>query len=350
MYSTDDLITLKEWALRNPQTNPFSNCLNIGELGGADLYWDEFKYRYKQRKIFDTDEFISAIERCFRYNQYKYNKLYQTTLLAYNTLYNYMVKKSGQEENTLNLNKQKTGTDTVTPNITITETPAEKITKTETPTIKTKETTTPNVTEATTRTPNTTKTAVETPRAKITEIETPRVSTTTTTNPADYTDSLYKTTFDSTTERPVQQTTRAYDALHPETVTTTPTAGENTKTTEGVSGTNTTETKETGTETTNKNTTGTNTKNFEYVSGNTTTETSHSGTNKEVKTGTEQTTYGSNVKDTGTETLEYKNRVDEGYMYRPPQDAIEDERKIAMFTLLDIIFSDVEQATLLSIY
>lgn len=349
-YFSCETMLLKEWVLINPDVNPFSTCYNIENLGGAELYWEEFKYRYKQREIFDPDEFVNAIKRCFVYNSYKYEKLYETTQVEYNMLHNYLVEKVGQEQNTLNLSKQKTGTDTVTPNITITETPAVTTTKTETPTTSLQETTTPNLTEATTKTPRVETTTTETPRVKVRETETPRVSTTTTTSPANYTDAMSKTTFDSDTFNPVQTTTRTYDANHPETVITTPTDGTNIKLTEPTEGTNTTVVSQNGTETTNTTKTGSQTKTSTYTSGNVQTITSQTGNNTERKTGTESTQYNTNVSDTGTETLAYLNRKDQGYMYRPPQDAIEDERKVAIFSLLDIILSDIEQATLISIY
>ena len=42
--------------------------------------------------------------------------------------------------------------------------------------------------------------------------------------------------------------------------------------------------------------------------------------------------------------------MDKGFMYRNPQDAIEDERKIADFAIINVILEDVERYTLLSIY
>ena len=67
-------------------------------------------------------------------------------------------------------------------------------------------------------------------------------------------------------------------------------------------------------------------------------------------TGSDTTRYGKQKDTDGTETLSFNNRVDSGYMYREPQNAIKDEREIAVFTILDTILSDVERATLLSIY
>lgn len=342
-------LTLKEWADLNPSVNPFTGCNNIVALGGADLYWNEFKYRYKYREIYDPDDFVSAIERVFLYNQYKFNKLLASTNLEYDPLNNYLVLKSGSEKNSVNMSKAKTGTDTVTPDITKTETPNTTKTETETPSVKTKETITPNTQIEETRTPNLTKDTTETPRVKIQETETPGVSTTSTTNPADYTDNLSKSTYNDAALFPVSSNERVYDSQHPQTQTITPT-GTNTKTTEPINGTNKTETKETGNEKTVTNTTGTQTKNFEVVSGDTRTVTSQTGTVTTRETGTERTQYGSTVADTGTETLEYLNRTDSGYMYRNPQDVIEDERKIAIFSLLDVILADVEQATLISVY
>ena len=345
-----EFVTLKEWVLENPTINPFSTCYNIEELGGADLYWEEFKYRYEEREIYSPTKFVNEIHRIFLFNSYKFKKLYDTMVVEYNMLNNYLVEKTGQEQNTLNLSKQKTGTDTVTPNITITETPAVTTTKTETPTTSLQETTTPNLTEAVTKTPRVETTTTETPRVSVQETETPRVSTTTTTTPANYVDAMSKTTFDTDTYNPVQTTSRTYDAQHPETVITTPTDGTNVKVTVPTDGTNTTVVSQNGTETTNTTKTGSQTKTSTYTAGNIQTITSQTGNNTERKTGTESTQYNTNISDTGTETLAYLNRKDAGYMYRPPQDAIEDERKIAVFSLLDIILSDIEQATLISVY
>lgn len=342
-------LTLKEWSDANPTTNPFVGCINITALGGADLYWDEFKYRYKYREIYEPDEFVSAVQRVFRYNEYKFSKLLASTNLEYDPLNNYMVLKTGSEKNTVNMSKSKTGTDTVTPDLTKTETPNTTRTETETPTVKTRETVTPNISSTVTRTPNLTKDTTETPRVKVQETETPGVSTSSTVVPADYTDNLSKSTYDDTQLYPVSSNARVHDNQHPQTQTITPT-GTNTKVTEPVNGTNKTEEKETGTETTTTTNNGTQTKNFEVVSGNNQTTTTQSGSVITKQTGTEKTQYGSNVNDSGTETLEYLNRTDKGYMYRNPQDVVEDERKIALFSLLDVILADVEQATLISVY
>ena len=97
-------------------------------------------------------------------------------------------------------------------------------------------------------------------------------------------------------------------------------------------------------------TTGTNEKITEYLSGNTQTIKSQSGTDTVRKTGTETTQYNTTVSDTGTDTLSFNGRRDSGYMYRNPQDVIEDERKVAKFSLIDVILIDVEQVTLISVF
>lgn len=349
MYSCSTL--LKTWTENNPNVNPFSNCRNIAALGGADIFWAEFMYRYDNREIYDTDRFVSAVERCFLINEYKYSTMLASLNLAYNPLNNYLVSKTGDEKKTLNLSKGKTGTETKSPDVTITTTPNLTTTETATPTLKTRETTTPNITQDSTFTPTTEDTTVETPRVKTKTTETPRVSTTTTTKPADYTEDLSKTTFDNTvTQKPVQTVTRIYDSTGKEVVTTDVPTGTNETTVEPIEGTNTTKLSHTGNDNTITKTTGTNEKITEYISGNTTTQTTQNGTETKRQTGTEQMQYNTIVSDTGTDTLSYVNRQDSGYMYRNPQDAVKDEREIAAFSLIDVILKDVEQATLISVY
>lgn len=408
-FNIEHTPTVEHWSRTHPSENPFVGCRNIEPLGGAQIYWDEFLYRYGCREIFKVDEFVNAIKRNFVYNEYKYEKLLATTALEYNPLNNYLITKAGSEINTLNKEKTKTGTDTTTPNLTTTETPrvvttevetptiktretetpnlTENITKTpnttktttETPGVKTRETVTPNVTEASTRTPNTVTNTIETPRVRTEETETPNTVKTTVTTPTDYSDSTSKTTYDNTlSTKLVSVVERDFDSdeTAEETLT-----GSVTKVSEFTAGTNSTQVSNTGTETNNKTTTGstitdkevisgsnstserlsgtetegktktgTNTTNFEYVSGNTTTETSQNGTNTITKTGQQEVEYDTSETDAGTEELSFLNRTDSGYMYRPPQDAIEDERKIAIFSILDIVLSDVERATLISVY
>ena len=328
-------ILLKDWVVENPTTNPFTNCRNVTQLGGSDVLWAEFQYRYKNEEIYSPDDFVAAVERCFIQNEYKYTKMLASMGIIYNPLNNYLVNKEGSEVKTLNLSKGKTGTETVTPNLTTTSTPHVTTTTTETPTLKIKETQTP----------------VETPTVKTKTTETPRVEKTITTTPADYTDSTSKTTFDNTQDlKAVQSVSRVYDAQHPETTTEVPTSGTNETTNEVVSGNTRTVTSHTGDDETETVTTGTNEKVTEYLSGNTQTIKSQTGSDTVTKTGTESTQYNTTVSDTGTDTLSFNARKDSGYMYRNPQDVVEDERKIANFSLIDVIMIDVEAVTLISVY
>ena len=86
------LKTLNEWALDNPTTNPFSGCLNVDTYGGANLLYNELLYRYGEREVFKADQFVAEIERLFIINSYKYNRLYQTTVQAYDIFSNYKVQ------------------------------------------------------------------------------------------------------------------------------------------------------------------------------------------------------------------------------------------------------------------
>ena len=346
-----DSITLNDWAETYPTLNPFSGCYNVEALGGSELMWEEFKYRYGERELYDQSKFASEVSRVFLINKYKFSTMLASLNLEYNPLDNYLVEKLGSEQNSINTSKNKTGTETLTPDLTMTKTPSVTTTTTVTPSVKTKETTTPDLTEDKTFTPTTQDTSIETPTVKTRTTETPRVSKTITTKPADYTDSLSKTTFDDTTNlKAVESTSRVFDSNNPETVTESTPNGTNEKTNEVVSGNTTTTLSHTGNDKTVTKNTGTSTKITEYLSGSNTTQVSHSGTETDRKTGTEQTTFNTSVADTGSETLSFLNRKDKGYMYRNPQDAIRDEREIAAFSLIDVILKDVEQATLLSVY
>lgn len=346
-----DSITLNDWVETYPSLNPFTGCRNVELLGGSDLMWEEFKYRYGERELYDQSRFALEVSRVFLINEYKFTTMLRSLNIEYSPLDNYLVEKIGAEQNNINTSKNKTGTETTTPNLTTTKTPTVTTTTTVTPTLKTKETTTPDLTEDKTFTPTTEDTSVETPTVKTKTTETPRVSKTTTTRPADYTDNLSKTTFDDTTNlKAVQSTSRIYDDNNPETVTESTPNGTNESISEVVSGNTTTKLSHTGNDKTVTKNTGTSTKVTEYLSGNNTTQVSHSGTETDHKTGTEQTTFNTSVADTGTETLTFVGRKDKGYMYRNPQDAIRDEREIAAFSLIDVILKDVEQATLLSVY
>ena len=340
--------SLKQWATENPTINPFTNCENISNLGGAQLYWDELRYRYDERVLYNPDRFVASIERLFDYNKYKYQRLLATTTANYDMFENYKLQKDGTETTTYNENKTKTGSDTRTLNLTdqrtdnlsenITDTPRVETTVTNTPTLKTKETVTPTVKEE----------EVVTPTVKTKETSTPGVSTTTTITPEGYTDEVSRTTFDSATYNAVEKNVHTAGVSGSTTVTPT---GSDTKTTEVLSGNTTTVKEQKSGNIITEN---------EYVSGTDTTVTSKTGTDSRAKTntGTETTTktgtdtLGHNTNDahTGTESLGFNNRVDSGHMYREPQNALADERRIAIFTILNIILDDVESSTLLSVY
>ena len=341
-------VTLSQWATENPTINPFANCENIVALGGAQMYWDELRYRYDNRDLYNPDRFVASIERLFNYNRYKYQRLLATTTANYDMFENYKLQKAGTETTTYNENKTKTGTDTRTLNLqdqrtdnlteNKTDTPRVEVTQTNTPTLKTKETVTPTVKEE----------EVVTPTVKTKETATPGVSTTTTVTPEGFTDEISRTTFDSSTYNAVEKTVHSAGLQGSTTVTPT---GSDTKTTEVLSGNTTTVKEQKSGNIITEN---------EYVSGTDTTVTSKTGTDTTVKTntGTETTaktgtdTLGHNTTDahTGTESLGFNDRVDSGHMYREPQNAISDERRVALFTILNIILSDVEAATLLSVY
>lgn len=341
--------TLKEWKTENPNVNPFSGCHNITALGGADLYWEEFAYRYGDREIFNVDNFVRAVERVFLYNKYKYERLLATTIASYDMFTNYKVVKEGTETTTYNTTDAHTGTDTIIPNLQnqrtdnltegTTSTPGVSETITETPTLKTKETVTPTVKSKETVTPT----------VKTRETEVKGTTTTTTVTPEGYTDEISRTTFDSATFNPVEK--KVHTAGVNGTTTVTPSGSGDTKTTEVLSG---------DTQKVNEIVSGNTITEYEAVSGNTqtvktkigsdTTSKTNTGTSTLSKTGTETTQYNSNKNKTGTESLGFSGRIDSGYMYREPQNAIKDEREIALFAVLDDVLSDVERATLLSIY
>lgn len=341
--------TLAEWAEENSDINPFENCTNIDNLGGAILYWEEMLYRYSERELFNENRFVATIERLFNYNGYKYKRLLQTTTATYDMFSNYKLQKEGTETNTLNISDNHTGTDTRTPNLTKTRTPdltevktstpGVSETTTETPTIKTKETITPTVKTRQT----------ETPTVKTKETDVKGTTTTTTTTPEGYIDELSRTTYDSTNYNAVQKNVHSVSSNA--TTTVTPSGTGDTKTTEVLSG---------NTITDNEVVSGNTITEFEAVSGNNitvktktgndTTNTTNTGTEKITDTGTETTQYNNTKAKTGTDALSFTNRIDSGYMYREPQNAIKDERDIAVFAILDVVLSDVERATLLSIY
>lgn len=320
--------TLNDWALENPTVNPFTDCLNITTYGGAKLFYDEFLYRYGEREIFKPTQFVSAVERIFTLNSYKYTRLYQTTVLPYDIFTNYKVQKSGSETNTINMQKTGTGQSTRTPTLTETTTPNLSQTETFTPTIKSRETTTPTLK---------TKETV-TPTVKSQETDAIGVSTTTTSTPDSYTELTSRTTYDDANYKPVES--MSHTGVAGGTSTTTP-SGSNVKTTEVLSGNTITE---------NEVVSGNTIKETETLSGNNTTLRTSTGTTQKSMSGTDTTQSSNSDTNTGTEVLSFTDRIDEGYMYREPQNAIRDERDIAMFAMLDTILTDVERATLLSIY
>lgn len=300
--------TLKEWKTEHPTINPFTNCLNVDDYGGDDLLYSEFCYRYGERELFKPDELVEAIHRIFYINEYKYERLYDTTIQQYDMFNNYKVEKKGSEGHNLSSTKTSTGSDNRTPNITETTTPNLSQNETYTPTLKTRETVTPTV--------------------KSKETDTMGVTTTTTSTPESYTDITAKTTYDDVEHfKDAEKIT--HTGLAGGTSTTTP-SGNNTKITEVMSGNTITD--------------------RETVSGNALTVTTKSGTETKTTTGTDNIAHTDNTTNTGSDILSFTNRVDEGHMYREPQNAIKDERDIAKFAIINEILSDVEQITLLSIY
>lgn len=340
--------SLRKWAEENPDVNPFAECYNIENLGGAEMYWEELQYRYDERTLYNPVRFVKTLERLFDYNKYKYQRLLATTTAQYDMFENYKLQKAGTETTTFNTSKSKTGTDTRTLNISDlrtdnlsesrTDTPRVEKTETTTPTLKTKETVTPTVKEI--------ETVVPTVKTK--ETSTPGVSTTTSVTPEGYTDEISRTTYDSAAYNAVEKTVHSAGLSGSTTVTP---SGIDTKTTEVLSG---------NTETTREQKSGNVITENEVISGNTTVVTSttgqdtssktNTGTQTNAKTGTDTMGYNSSDAHTGTEALGFSDRVDSGHMYREPQNAIDDERRIAMFAILNIIMADVEAVALLSVY
>jgi len=341
-------VSLRKWAEKNPGTNPFTNCANVARFGGADFLWTEFQYRYNNKEVFYPNDFVSAVERVFLFNQYKFLSLLETTQANYDMFTNYQVEKIGSEIDTKDLSRAHSGTDSLTRNMTETERPAEIIDRVTTPTTEITETETPALTTTETSTPRVVETSTRTPNTQSETTDTPRVSTTTEVTPLGYSDSMSRTTYDDANHKPVEMTVHT-PSSGSEVTTVTPTSGTNTSVTV-TTGTEQTQTSRTGEDTKETETTGTNTKVSAYTDGNITERESHSGTNTTTTTGTDGKTYSSQTDDTGTDVLSFQNRMDKGFMYRPPQDAIKDERSIAMFSLVDIILKDVEAATLISVY
>lgn len=345
--------TLEQWRQRNPTTNPFANCYNIANLGGADLYWEEFYYRYAEREIFREASFVSAIERVFLFNKYKYERLLATTAQVYDMFSNYKVTKTGSEETEYDLSDQYSGTDqmtkgttsTLTDTITITTetTPRVEVTTEETPAAKFKETVTPQTEEITEFEKGIT----------IAEETTKAITTTTTVTPESYTDTVKRTTYDDVVNfQNVSQNIHT-GSSGGETVVT-PSQGKDIITTKPVGEGVDTTTKSYGEgskiETVTELIDGTSNTTVVSKTGKDTVEETHSGTKATAVTGADSVIHGKKKDTDGTETLTYLNRTDSGYMYREPQNAIKDERDIARFAILDDILADVERATLLSIY
>lgn len=342
--------TLYTWEQENPNVNPFEGCTNIDNLGGAEFLWTEFLYRYGNKEVFDPEKFPYALKRVFVINQYKFAKMLASLSLQYNPLDNYRVEKTGSENRSLNNTRNKTGTETEAPLTTSTETYNLSTNEVMTPTTKMLETEVPNQTTTETFTPTTEDTTVREPDITSTTTDTPGVKTKTTTKPADYTDEQSKTTYDSQTYSAVAKNTRQYSQTYPE-ETTVEYIGNGENVSEvNQTGTETTTLSHTGHDTTVSEVHGTNEKTTEYKSGNVTTNTGKTGTVATAKTGTDTLTFNTTVADAGSNNLSFVNRKDSGFMYRNPQDAIKDERLIANFSLIDVILTDCEQATLVSVY
>lgn len=342
------LKTLNEWALEHPTVNPFTGCLNVETYGGATLLYNELLYRYGEREIFKENQFVAEIERLFVINSYKYNRLYQTTVQAYDIFSNYKVQKAGSEVTNTTLNKSGTENSTRTPAITETTTPNLSHSETITPAVTETETFTPTVKSQEVTTPTLKTKETVTPTTKTKETDTAGVSTTTTSTPDSYTDTTSRSTYDDATYKPVEFKTHTGTAGGTTIVTPN---GHNEKLTEVVSGNTITENEVvSGNTTVTKETISGNNVTQKVQSGHTTKQGSQTGTNTKQTTGTDTTAITTSGSNTGSETLTFNGRIDSGYMYREPQNAIRDERDIALFSLVNDILKDVEDATLLSIY
>ena len=342
-----------EWAEENPAINPFTECYNISSLGGADLYWDEFKYRYGEREIFRPDGFVKAVERVFTYNKYKYERLLATTIQTYNMFDNYKIQKAGSEVTTYDLTDALSGTDQYTKGTTSTLTDTIKITTETTPGVATTTTETPAASFKETVTPQTEEITEFEKGITIAEETTKAITTTTTSTPESYTDTVKRTTFDDTTNfQNVSQNIHT-GSIGVETVVT-PSNCKDIVTTKPVGEGVDTTTKSYGEgskiETVVELVDGTQNTTVVSKTGKDKEEETHSGTKATAVTGADSIIHGKKKDTDGTETLSFNNRSDSGYMYREPQNAIKDEREIAVFAILDDILSDVERATLLSIY
>lgn len=266
---------------------------------------------------------------------------------------NYKVTKTGSEETEYDISDTNSGTDTFKKGSTATTTDGITITTTKTPRVETTTTETPGAKIKETVTPQTEE-KTEFQKGITTKEETERgITTTVTRTPESYTDTVSRTTYDDTTNLyKVQQNSRVGAAGGSEV--TTPSAGKDTVTISPVG---------TGKDTTTKSYANgskietvvellDNSNNTTVVSktGTDTDSEVHSGTKSTANTGQDETIHGKKTTKDGTETLTFNDRMDSGYMYREPQNAIKDERDIARFAILDDILSDVERATLLSIY
>lgn len=349
---------LIEWAEENPTINPFSECYNITNLGGAELYWEEFKYRYGERQIYYEAGFVNAVKRVFNIYKYKYERLLATTLATYNMFDNYKLAKAGSEKTSYDVDKSHSGTDEYTKGTTSTITDGITVTTTTTPGVQTTVTETPGAKMKETVTPQTTEIVEVANMHKIKETTEKGIEKTITTTPESYTDSTSRTTYDDTTYQPVSQIVHSAGA-NPGEVTESYDDGQDTKTTEFLTDQQGHPYKDTTTtsfqngskvETVVELLDNTNNTTVTSKTGIDTVGEVHSGTKSNAMTGKDSITHGLKVSTDGDETLSFEDRVDSGYMYREPQNAIKDERDIAVFAILDVILSDVERVTLLSVY
>ena len=406
--------TLFEWSEENPDINPFEGCENVEAYGGSELLYDEFLYRYSNLRIFRESAFIPAIKRLFKFNRPKYIRLLNSLNASYNVFDNYRVKKSGTERTDIDKDYPLSGGYTVSPTLThttqvsttqnrlpnLTEQKTEEFGEiysttetpetTETSSIKhgaVQSTETSHPSETVTESLGVTTTVNETGENDNENIRTPETTTITTTSPSGYTEvtNTGTTTYNNSNYHPVSQVETSHSPVAGQEERTTVSFGQGSKETttedgsyskstvtshdDGVNTTtksyddntvvtvkyedpnnkfDTTTTEVEGTIETDSSKSGANTTTTTNTGGETTTV---SGTNSTTTGGTTQTTYNNYKKsEEGFEELSFNDRVDEGYMYRPPQDAIEDEIKLARFNLLTIILKDVRDRVLISVY
>ena len=406
--------TLEEWAEENPDTNPFEGCENIDAYGGSELLYEEFLYRYSDLRIFRERAFIPAIQRLFKYNRPKYARLLASLNATYNVFDNYRVEKTGKERTDIDKEYPILGGYTVTPTLTHTtqtsstqnRTPnlteqkneefGEIYDSTETPdTVETstvkhgavQQTETSHPDETVTESLGVSTTIAETGTNENENVRTPETTTITNTTQAGYHEIVNTgtTTYNNSSIHPVSQSETTHSPVQGQDERTTVSFGTGSKETvaedgsyskstvtshdDGVNTTvksyddntvvtvkfedpnnkfDTTKVETEGTITGESSKTGENVTTIHNTGSETTT---ISGTNSTTTGGSTQTTYNNYKKsEEGFEELSFTGRVDEGYMYRPPQDAIEDEIKIARHNLLTIILKDVRDRVLISVY